>query len=92
VVGVGELLAEADGLADGEVFGDDVGLTDLVGFTLRAGLRDVGGWYLTATLGEGVGLACGLARCVAEGAADELMCCAVLLPTSPLARPMCPVR
>ena len=85
MVGVDELLAEADGLADREVFGDDVGLTDLVGLGLPVGLGDTDGCSLTR-VGLGVGLGCGLVWC--EGVAlGELRCCAVLLPTSPLPRP-----
>jgi hypothetical protein len=50
----------ADGLADREVFGDDVGLTDFVGRGLpTVGLGDLDGCF-TTTL-EGVGLECGLA-------------------------------
>jgi len=50
-VGVDELLAEEDGLAGGELLGDDVGLTDLVGFGLPLG-------FGTATEGltDGVGV------------------------------------
>ena len=59
LVGVGELLAEADGLADCEVFGDDVGLTDFVGLGLpTVGLG--GSCGCTTTTLEGVGLGRGL--------------------------------
>ncbi len=59
---VGELLAEADGLADCEVVGDDVGLiTDFVGLGLpTVGLGGLGGCTTTTLEGVGVGLKCGL--------------------------------
>jgi hypothetical protein len=55
------LLADADGLTVGDVFGDGVGLTDFVGCGLPAGLGDVVGGC-TTRLGCGVGLGCGLPR------------------------------
>ena len=51
-VGVDELLAEEDGLAGGELLGDDVGLTDLVGFGLPLGLGSPAAGF-TVRLGVG---------------------------------------
>ena len=58
-MGVGELLADADGLAEGDVVRDGVGLTDLVGCGLPAGVGEADGCSLTR-LGRGVGLGCRL--------------------------------
>ena len=44
MVGAGELLADADGLAEGDVVvGDGVGLTDLLGCGLPAGVGEAEG-------------------------------------------------
>ena len=82
-VGVGELLVESDGLADGEAVADFVGAADFFGFWLKVllGVAD-GGTRTRVGLGSGVGdgmLADGLG---VTGAV--LMCCAVLLRTSPV--------
>ena len=81
--GVGELLVESDGLADGEAVGDFVGLEVFVGFGLpvREGVAD-GGSRTRVGLGAGAGdvlLSDGVG---VTGAV--LMCCAVLLRTSPV--------
>ena len=90
-VGVDELLAEEDGLAGGELLGDDVGLTDLVGFGLPLGLGTVT-VDLTAWLGVGVDRGDWLTRCVGV-VAPELRCCAALVSAFPLFRlEICPVR
>jgi hypothetical protein len=81
-VGVGELVSEADGLADGEAVGDLVGLTVLVGFGLPAG-RGVLDGSTGVRLGLGVGLEDETAGDALVGVTGgELMCCAVLLRTS----------
>ena len=82
-VGVGELLVESDGLADGEAVGDLVGLTDLVGFGLLRGRAVLDGstW---ATLWLGVGLGNELLGLGSGVTGGVLMCCAVLLRTSPV--------
>ncbi len=91
-VGLDELLAEEDGLAGGELLGDDVGLTDLVGFGLPLGLGTDEGFTTRLDVGVGGCRGLWLARCVCV-AAGELRCCAVLVSTFPLPRPeMCPVR
>lgn len=83
-VGVGEPLSEAEGLAVGEAVGDLLGLTVLVGFGLPVG-RGVLDGTTRARLGLGVGLAdVLLGGAVGVAAGEELMCCAVLLLTSPV--------
>jgi len=86
-VGLDELLAEEDGLADDELPGDFVGLTDLTGVGLPLGFG-TGTEALVVWLGVGVSVldAGWLARW-AGGAADELRCCAVLRSTFPVFRP-----
>ena len=84
-VGVGELLVESDGLTDGEAGGDFVGLGVYFGFGLLVGegVTD-DGTRTGLTVGVGVGdvlLADGVG---VTGAV--LMCCAVLLCTSPVLR------
>ncbi len=76
-----ELLADELGPDDdGDIFGDDVGLVDL----LRFGLAEVAGTVDGSTvLGTELVVADGLAD-ADDGTADELRCCTVLLPTSPL--------
>lgn len=80
--GVGELLVESDGLADGEAVGDFVGLGVFLGFGLPVGEDVADGSRTRVGLGAGVGdvlLTDGLG---VTGAV--LMCCAVLLRTSPV--------
>ena len=61
-MGVGELLTDADGLAEGDVVvGYGVGLTDLLGCGLPAGVGEAEGCSMTR-LGRGVGLGCRLTR------------------------------
>ncbi len=80
------MLAEADGLADCEVFGDDVGLTDFVGLGLPAEeLGDVFG--CTTTTLEGDGLECRPAALEDGLVFGEFSCRAVLLPVFPLVWP-----
>ena len=81
--GDGELLVESDGLADGEAGADFVGVGVFFGFGLPVGEGVADGVFRTrvglrvgvgdALLADGVGV---------TGAV--LMCCAVLLPTSPV--------
>jgi hypothetical protein len=84
-VGVGELLVESDGLADGEVEGDFVGFGVFVGFGLLVGegVTDRG-TRTGVTVGVGVGDALLADGVGVTGAV--LMCCAVLLCTSPVLR------
>lgn len=80
--GVGELLVEPDGLADGEAVGVFVGLRVFLGFGLPVGDGVADGSRTRVGLGAGVGdvlLTDGLG---VTGAV--LMCCAVLLRTSPV--------
>ena len=82
-VGVGELLVESDGLADGEAEGDFVGVGVFFGFGLLVGegVTD-DGTRTGVTVGVGVGDVL-LGESVGVTGA-VLMCCAVLLPTSPV--------
>ena len=84
-VGVGELLVESDGLADGEAVGEPVGLRVFFGFGLPVGdgVAD-GGSRTRVGLGVGVGDVLSADGVGATGAV--LMCCAVLLCTSPVLR------
>ena len=80
--GVGELLVESDGLADGEAVDDFVGLRVFLGFGLPVGEDVADGSRTRVGLGAGAGdvlLTDGLG---VTGAV--LMCCAVLLRTSPV--------
>jgi hypothetical protein len=83
-VGVGELLVESDGLADGEAEGDFVGLGVFVGF----GLLWAGEGVADGVSRTRVGLWAGVADVLpADGVGEtgpELMCCAVLLRTFPV--------
>ena len=83
-VGLDELLAEEDGLV-GDELPDFFGLTDLTGFGLPLGFG-TGTKALAVWRGVGVSVLDEgwLAWCA--GAADELMCCAVLRSTFPLFR------
>ena len=85
-VGVGELLVESDGLADGEAEGDFVGLGVFFGAgLLLAGEGAVDGGSRTRVgLGAGVGDVLSADGIGVTGAV--LMCCAVLLCTSPVLR------
>ena len=80
-----ELLAVEVGLDDdGEVLGDVVGLVDLLIF----GLAEVAGTVDGCSTVLGVGLIVTGALVDRDGGtADELRCCTVLLPTSPLVCP-----
>ena len=80
-----ELLAVEVGLDDdGEVLGDVVGLLDLLVF----GLAEVAGTVDGCSTVLGVGLiVTGALVDRDDGTADELRCCTVLLPTSPLVCP-----
>jgi hypothetical protein len=83
-VGVGELLAESDGLPDGEAVGDFVGLGVLLGFGLPVG-RGVLDGRTRARLGLEVGVReDGLLAGDVGVTGGELMCCAVLLCTFPV--------
>ena len=80
-----ELLADETGLDDdGEVLGDDVGLVVLCGFGLVVVPGTVGG--CSTVLGVGLDVAASLVETDGD-TAEELMCCTVLLPTSPLVWP-----
>ena len=82
-VGVGELLVEPDGLADGEAVGDFVGLGVFFGVGLPVGDGVADGVGRTRVgLGVGVGVVLLSDGVGVTGA--ELMCCAVLLRTSPV--------
>ena len=85
-VGVGELLVESDGLADGEAEGEFVGLGVFFGFGLLLDGEGVvdGGSRTRVGLGVGVGDALSADGAGVTGAV--LMCCAVLLCTSPVLR------
>jgi len=86
-VGLDELLAGEDGLADDELPGDFVGLTDLAGVGLPLGFG-TGTEALAVWLGVGVSvLDASWLACWAGGAADELRCCAELRSTFPLLWP-----
>ena len=81
--GVGELLVESDGLADGEAVADFVGLGVFFGFGLPVGEEVADGDSRTR---EGLGVGVGDAL-LADGVGVTgavLMCCAVLLRTSPV--------
>ena len=80
-VGVGELLVESDGLADGEAVGDFVGLTLFFGFGLPVA-RDVADGDSRTRVGVGVGVGVGLVDDGAGVGGAELICCAVVLRTS----------
>ena len=81
-VGVGELLVESDGLADGEAVADFVGVGVFFGFGLPVG-EDADGVSRTRVgLRVGVGDALLVNGVGVTGAV--LMCCAVLLRTSPV--------
>jgi hypothetical protein len=82
-VGVGELLVESDGLADGEAVDDFVGLTVFFGFGLRVELGVADGCSRTR-VGLGVGDGDGLLADGVGVTGAVLRCCAVLLCTSPV--------
>ena len=84
---VGEVLVDADALADGDVFLVGVGFGDFGGTGLVSRLDGVVGCTATTLgVGFGVGLAAGLGGREA-GTLGEFGCCVVVLPTSPLAWP-----
>ena len=81
--GVGELLVELDGPADGEAVADFGGFGVFFGFGLPVGEEVADGDSRTR---EGLGVGVGDAL-LADGAGVTgavLMCCAVLLRTSPV--------
>ena len=82
---VGEVLAEADGLAVGDAFLVGVGLTDFTGSGLILGLDEVVGCTATTLgVGEDVGRGCWLT--MRDGVTlGEFECAAVLSPVLPLA-------
>ena len=82
-VGVGELLVESDGLADGEAVGDFVGLRVFFGVGLPVGESVADGESRTR-VGLGVGVGDVLAADGVGVTGAVLMCCAVLLRTSPV--------
>jgi hypothetical protein len=81
--GLGELLVESDGLADGEAVADFVGFGVFFGFGLPVGEVIADGVSRTRVgLRVGVGDALLVDGVGVTGAV--LMCCAVLLRTSPV--------
>ena len=78
-----ELLADALPLADDDAFGEDVGFVDFVGLVLAVVPGTVDGG--STVLAVGLTVAGWL---LTDGVpAEELMCCTVLLPVSPLVWP-----
>jgi hypothetical protein len=85
-VGVGELLVESDGLADGEAEGDFVGFRVFFGFGLLLAGEGVVDGCSRIRVGLGVGLGDVLLTDGVGVTGAVLMCCAVLLCTSPVFR------
>ncbi len=82
-VGVGELLVELDGLADGEAVGDFVGLGVFLCFGIPVG-EDVADGVCRTRVGLGVAVGDVLLTDGLGVTGAVLMCCAVLLRTSPV--------
>ena len=83
-VGVGELLVESDGLADGDAEGDFVGFRVFFGFGLLLAGEGVVDGCSRIRVGLGVGVGDALLADGAGATGAVLMCCAVLLRTSPV--------
>ena len=82
LVAVGEVLADADGLAVGDAFLVGVGSVDFTGCGLWVGRPDVVGCTtITLGVGDDWGSRLGLAEGEAFG---ELRCCVVLSPVCPV--------
>ena len=81
--GLGELLVESDGLADGEAVADFVGFGVFFGFGLPVGEEAADGVSRTR-VGLRVGVGDALLADGVGGTGAVLMCCAVLPRTSPV--------